>query len=56
LVSCFEDGWLVNFGGCDVGLFVVDSDLRRQREETFGPAKRFLGGLKSKNKIASIWN
>jgi hypothetical protein len=39
---------LVNFG-CDVGLFVVDSDLRRERERReFGPTKRlFLGGLKS---------
>ncbi len=37
---------LVNFG-CDVGLFVVDSDLRRERRD-FGPVKRFLEGLKSK--------
>jgi hypothetical protein len=36
---------LVNFG-CDVGLFVVDSDLRREREREkikrdFGLAKDF---------------
>lgn len=36
---------MVNFG-CDVGLFVVDSDLIKEREETFGPAKRFFRGLK----------
>jgi len=50
LVSCFDDGCLVNFG-CDVGLFVVDSHLRRERERErrdFGPPLRdFLGGLKS---------
>ncbi len=30
-LSTTRVGWLVNFG-CDVGLFVVDSDLRRGRE------------------------
>jgi hypothetical protein len=36
---------LVNFG-CDVGLFVVDSNLRRKREKRdFGSARKILGGL-----------